>query len=240
MKVLLIEENQQACSWFAAKLSAAGFRLHSSEPVEQSFRSEQARTASATIVDAPSGGLAPNHIVRRARELGHSAPILVISELENWREKVCSLDAGADDFLVKPVRSEEIVARLRALIRRSAGQASGRVINGALKLDLKQNNIWLAGECLDLTRNEYRLLRHFMLSPERSHTAEEIREMIQQPGIETSINAVEVLIARLRRKVGKETIRTIRGIGYRLAPNFGVKALPEQIALSGHCQSKWG
>lgn len=217
MKVLLVEGAREYSDWLATRLSEVGFRPVTVAIAPGLFRTEPCQQVSATIIDADREGLLPSQVVRRAREAGHNVPVLVISGREDWREKVESLDAGADDYLVKPIRSEEIAARLRALIRRSAAQTSDRIEKGRLAIDLKARAAWLEGQGLDLTRNEFRLLRHLLMWPENVHTADDIRGYIQQPSNCNSVNAVEVLVARLRRKIGRETIRTIRGVGYRLS-----------------------
>lgn len=217
MKVLLVEGGYDYTNWLAAKLAESGFRPVPVVLAPGLFRSEPCQQVVATIIDADREGLSPGAVVRRARDAGHDVPVLVISGREDWREKVETLDAGADDYLVKPIRSEEIAARLRALIRRGSAQTRDRIERGPLAIDLKARVAWLEGQGLDLTRNEFRLLRHLLMWPENIHSPDDIRGYIQQPSNCNSLNSVEVLVARLRRKIGRETIRTVRGVGYRLS-----------------------
>ena len=219
MKILLVDGDAHYAQWLAEKLGAAGFRIQVVLPEAGTFASEAARTALATIIDADAGGINAWQAVRRARNAGIDAPILVISGREDWRVKVDCLNAGADDFLVKPVRSEEISARLRAVIRRSAGRCGDRINYGPLAIDLRERVAWLDEQLLDLTRNEFRLVSRMMMWPERVHLSGDILALIRQSeaGVTGSTNAVEVLVTRLRRKIGRDTIRTVRGVGYRLA-----------------------
>lgn len=225
MKVRLVESEMQHSSWLVDKLVQAGFRMEVSRAAEIARGQAIPGGVSATIFDIASAEVMPSTLVRRLRDRGEPSPILVISDADSWRERVQSLDAGADDFLVKPVRSEEVCARLRALVRRSAGQTSDRLISDGLEFSLQHNSATLHGAPLDLTRNELRLLRHLLLWPDRTHTAEEIGAIVQQSGCANSSNAVEVLVARLRKKIGHDRIRTIRRVGYRLErPDDAVQA----------------
>ncbi|MBI1404184.1 MAG: response regulator [Porphyrobacter sp.] len=216
MKVRLVESENQYSSWLVDKLVQAGFRMEVSHAADIARGQTAPGHVSATIFDMRSAGPPPSMLVRRLRDRGEPSPIMVISEADSWRERVDSLDAGADDFIVKPVRSEEVCARLRALVRRTAGQTSDRLSSDGLEFSLRQNIATLHGEPLDLTHNELRLLRHLLLWPDRTHSAEEIGAILHQTHRANSINAVEVMVARLRKKIGHERIRTIRRVGYRL------------------------
>ena len=144
-------------------------------------------------------------------------PLIVLSAAGDWRAKVECLDAGADDYLVKPVRSEEVAARVRAVVRRALGNTTNRFMVGDFVFDLSSKCAWLGERCLDLTSTEFRLLRLFLMRPEDVHSHEEIHEALHRGGSHCSPNAVEVQIARLRRKIGKAMIQTVRGMGYRYA-----------------------
>jgi two-component system OmpR family response regulator len=142
--------------------------------------------------------------------------MIVLSPRSNWRDKVDTLDAGADDYAIKPIHSEEVAARLRAVIRRSSGLASDRVLFGGLDLDLKARCGWFHGRCLNLSRSEFRLLRLLVLADCQPVSREEVVAALGNDGSGMSRNAVEVLISRLRQKLGGELIRTVRGVGYAL------------------------
>ena len=161
---------------------------------------------------------AADHI-RRLRDRGIDHPMLILSDHARWQERVDCLDAGADDYLLKPVRPEEIAARLRAIIRRGAGSARAQLTIGRVSLDLKHRSAYLANHPLALTRHEFRLLQALAMRPGQILQSSELREILYQTGSDRSLNAVEVQIARLRRKIGRDCIRTVRGLGYRLDPD---------------------
>ena len=220
MQILIVAGDDLYAKWLRDRLSIANFSPHVVTADSAEFYVDSTGQILATIVDADHKYRNIAETIRKLRGTGHSAPILVISGREDWREKVESLDAGADDYLVKPVRSEEISARLRAMIRRFVGRSIDRLIHGRLALDLKMKSVWLDDDQLDLTRNEFRLLSRMLLWPERTFTIDDILALLRSPTSTSiqSVNAVEVLINRLRRKVGHQRIRTVRGIGYRLGP----------------------
>ena len=216
MRVILLEAEAGAASWLAERLAEQGFKacqaaLRCPQPGSETFSGD------AAIIDMGASLQPVCDIVRGLRERGLDRPLLVVSGNGNWRDRVDSLDAGADDYLVKPIRAEEVAARLRAVIRRAIGPCCGeRIRAGLFEVDIKARSAWLAGDPLDLTRDEFRLLRLFTMNPGRIHSNEAIRLALYPDGEARSGNAVEVRIARLRRKLGHDRIRTVRGLGYRL------------------------
>ncbi|MGE5722784.1 MAG: winged helix-turn-helix domain-containing protein [Sphingomonadales bacterium] len=226
MQVLLIGTDPGESRILAKRLAPAGFvALHADSP-EQAVRNGFNQRAVAVIVALGLGASNAATIVRSLREAGMDQPLIVLAARGGWREKIECLDCGADDYLLKPVHSEEIAARLRAIIRRSAGSATDRISVGGIDLDLKTRCAWLEGKCLNLTRNEFRLLRLFMLLPGRNLKHSEIQDQLHPGMADRSINALEVQIARLRRKVGRQRILTVRGIGYRFGPEVSFSRLP--------------
>ena len=215
LHIALIECEANASEWLADRLRKHGF-LPKLEPVPGTNLSRgDNKGARAILIDLGPLQVSAANLVRNIRRAGLEQPCLVLSSQDDWREKIECLDAGADDFVVKPVRSEEIAARLRALIRRSTGNATDLIECGNLKLDLRVRCAWLDNECLNLTRNEFRLLSLFLLEPDKVMTHDEIRSQLYPERRDLSPNAIEVQIARLRRKVGRHRIRTIRRLGYR-------------------------
>lgn len=216
MRLLLIECDGQSSGWLGPRLAEGGFDVHkAASPMEALSRGLAERSA-AILVETGERGPEGGPLVEQLRLAGLCQPIVLLSARANWREKVACLDAGADDYIVKPTRSEEVCARLRATIRRAKGSSTDRWRIGDFELDLNARCAWHLGKCLDLTRNEFRLLRFFLLNPDRVIDPVEIRsELYAQSGAVTS-NAIEVQIARMRKKVGRSVIRTVRGLGYRL------------------------
>lgn len=144
------------------------------------------------------------------------APVLVLTARGTWHERVEGIDSGADDYLTKPFRVEELLARLRALIRRSSGQGSAELRCGALALDTRLARVTLDGVPVKLTSHEFRVLSYLMHHRGRVVPQSELTEHIYAQSLDRDSNTVEVFIARLRRKLGASVIETVRGLGYRI------------------------
>jgi two-component system, OmpR family, response regulator len=155
-------------------------------------------------------------LLKRWRDAGVTAPILVLTARGAWHEKVQGIDSGADDYVGKPFRIEEVLARLRALIRRSTGQAASELRCGAVTLDPRTARVTLEGTPVRLTSHEYRVLAYLMHHRGRVVPQAELVEHIYAQDMDRDSNTVEVFIARLRRKLGASMIETIRGLGYRM------------------------
>jgi len=214
VQVVLIERDSTCTGWLADRLGSHGF-IPVLDEAPSGVPSSEACEGSRAIVLDLGAEIAAAGLIDRIRRTGIKQPCLVLAAHDSWRDKIESLDAGADDYVVKPIRSEEIAARLRAVIRRSSGNSTGLIQIGGLKLDLRVRCAWIDGKSLNLTRNEFRLLRLFLLEPENVMTHQEIFRQLYPGRQEPSLNGVEVLIARLRRKIGSDRIKTIRGLGYR-------------------------
>lgn len=215
MHLLLIEDEAGSSGMLADRLMRCGFKPQRVSSAQAAIEAAKEDRAAALVYDQSHNGLPAAIAVRPLRDAGVELPLIVLSPRGDWRDKVESLDAGADDYLVKPIHSEEVAARLRAVIRRTAGLSSDRIRFGNIEVGLKARCAWLEGQCLNLTRSEFALLRQFMLRKDDTLTRDEIGAAVSAH--ETlSPNAVEVLITRLRRKLGPDRIRTVRGIGYRL------------------------
>jgi len=215
LRLLLIETDPTTAGWLGPRLESQGFRPQLARSTDQLLRERLADTAAAIVIELGNEAPEGRRLTTILRSAGVNLPLVIVSARSDWRETVASLDAGADDFVVMPARSEEIAARLRVAIRRSNGQAGDRVRTGDFELDLNARCAWFKGRCLELTRNEFVVLRLLLLNPGTVIGHEQIRAAIS-PGARTiTLNAIEVQIARLRKKVGRESIRTVRGLGYR-------------------------
>ncbi len=229
MQLLLVDPEPLTTGLLSDGLRSSGFRVTSTQFGARLLIGQYAHAA-ALVIDGGPLAQRKLEIIDRLRRAGVKQPMMVLSCAGDWRSKVECLDAGADDYLVWPVRSEEVAARLRALIRRTAGNPTDRIVDGGFELDLKARCAWLNGKCLDLTKTEFRLLRLLVFASGRVVSHQEIRTMLYSECTDVSANAVEVQIARLRRKVGKTRIRTMRGIGYRYVSATG-DAVPETLEL---------
>jgi two-component system, OmpR family, response regulator len=230
MRLLLIENDGDARGWLASRLAGEGFITDCATSIEQALHDQMATHVSAIIVETGSREADVGELVCPFRAAGIEQPLMILAAHGHWRNKVDSLDAGADEYLIKPVRFEELAARLRAIIRRSSGRCHNRIVEGNVELDIRTNTAWLASDTLDLTRSELQLLKLFMLRPDHVLPHQELHDHLYPAAQQRSDNAIEVQIARLRRKIGHEKIRTVRGIGYRYA---AAPAEPQQGGQRG-------
>lgn len=217
MRILIVDFEGDSGLRLAERLGEHGFVAEVARSATEALRRRLPEGTTALVIDLGMGSRAAGtEVVRGLRGAGLDQPILILSAHGSWSERVDTLDAGADDYLVKPVRAEEVAARLRAILRRAAGCASETLCAGDFALDLRNRQVTLCGEPLDLTRNEFRLLRLLLLQPDRTLGNRQIQQMLSTSARTSSLNAVEVHVGRLRKKIGRERIRTIRGVGYRL------------------------
>ncbi len=144
-------------------------------------------------------------------------PVLILTARDRWREKVAGFDAGADDYVAKPFQMEELLARLRALIRRAAGHASPVIECGPLAIDTRASKVTVNGEPVKLTGHEYKLIEYLAHEKGRAVSRTELTEHIYDQDFDRDSNTIEVFVGRLRRKLGSGIILTERGLGYRLA-----------------------
>jgi DNA-binding response OmpR family regulator len=153
-------------------------------------------------------------ILRRWREHGRDFPVLILTARGSWQERVEGIDAGADDYLAKPFQMEELLARLRAMLRRSVGLASPLIEIGPVSLDSRQMRVSVNGASVHLSPQEYRLVSYLMTHADRVVSQLELTEQLYGLDFERDSNAIEVLVGRVRRKLGVELIETRRGFGY--------------------------
>jgi two-component system, OmpR family, response regulator len=215
MRILIVEDEPELARRVNARLSAAGFIVENAHDAETALDIADSDKLGAIVLDLGLPGISGLEFIVKWRQAGRDTPILVLSARNNWEEKVNVLNAGADDYVVKPVRSEELVARLNALVRRAAGQTKNRISAGHVEMDPAARIVWLNGERIDLTQMEYRLLHLFILRAGHILAQSEILDHLYPMADERDLNTIEVHIGRLRRKVGKDAITTVRGLGYR-------------------------
>jgi two-component system OmpR family response regulator len=155
-------------------------------------------------------------VLRRWREAGRAVPVLILTARDNWTEKVAGIDAGADDYMTKPFHMEELLARLRALIRRSVGLADPVLRRGELSLDTRSGKVTQAGVAVALTSHEYRVLEYLMHRCGDVVSRAELIAHVYAQDFDRDSNTVEVFVARLRKKLSADLIETVRGLGYRI------------------------
>lgn len=216
MRILLVEDDPLIARDVAAHLQRAGCVVeHAKDGEDAWFRGAEEEFAAA-VLDLGLPGMDGLTILKRWRKAGRSFPVLILTARGNWEERVEGIDAGADDYLPKPFQMAELLARLRAITRRSQGQASAVLEAGGLKIDTRISQVSVEGLPVDLTPLEYRCLHHLMLHKDRHVSQLELTEQLWAQDFERESNSVEVLIGRLRRKLGREIIVTRRGFGYRI------------------------
>ncbi len=165
------------------------------------------------------------------RKAGKDMPVLILTARDGWTEKVQGFDAGADDYVAKPFHLEEVLARLRALVRRATGHASSEGLCGPVSLDARSGRVTVAGEPIKLTSHEYRLLAYLMHHPGRVVSRGEIVERLYDQDFDRDSNTIEVFIGRLRKKLGVDVLQTVRGLGYMLDAGESGKDLPRRAKM---------
>ena len=216
MKVLVIEDEARLAEQLQAALEEAGYAVDRARDGEQGDYLGQTERYDAVILDLGLPKLDGLTVLGRWREAGISVPVLVLTARGTWHEKVQGIDGGADDYVSKPFRMEELLARLRALIRRASGQLAPELSSGDLRLDPRSLRVTKSGVPVKLTSHEYRVLAYLMHHRGRVIPQTELIEHIYAQSFDRDSNTVEVFIARLRRKLGSEAIETVRGLGYRM------------------------
>ena len=214
MRVLLVEDDRRIASDVGRALKAAGYVVETVSDGEEAWFRGDTEDYGAIILDLGLPGMDGLSVLKRWRAIGRSIPVLILTARGSWAERVDGIDAGADDYLPKPFRMEELLARLRSIIRRSAGHASSVVTSGDLILDERQMKVSVRGVPIALSPLEYRLVAYLLLHRGRVVSQHELDENVYGHGEEHDSNALEVLIGRVRKKLGTELIETRRGFGY--------------------------
>jgi two-component system, OmpR family, response regulator len=215
MRILLVEDDEEIARRLIARLLASGFMVEHAEDGQAALDIASPGQFSAIILDLGLPDINGLELVRQWRASGVSAPILILSARGTWEEKVAALNLGADDYVVKPARAEELAARLHALLRRASGQSNPIISAGNVRIDPTSKEVFLNDNSLSLTQMEYRLLVNFVMRAGHLISQFEILDYLYPMDSERDLNTIEVHIGRLRRKIGKDAITTVRGLGYR-------------------------
>ena len=214
MRILIVEDETKIAELIGQVLETEGFVAEHAGDGETGWFMGSTETYSAIVLDIGLPKMDGLSVLRKWREEGLAVPVLLLSAKSSWNERVEGIDAGADDYLVKPFQIEELIARLRALIRRNSQQKTTILQTGELKLDLRMMRVSLDGKPLNVTPLEFRCLSYLMHNQGRVVSQEELAENIYYRDQEPDSNAVEVLVGRLRRKIGSAHLQTRRGFGY--------------------------
>ncbi len=212
----MVEDEALLSQQLAAALGEAGYAVDCARDGERADFLGQTEQYDAVVLDLGLPKLDGLTVLRRWREAGLAVPVLVLTARGSWHEKVQGIDGGADDYVAKPFRIEEVLARLRALIRRASGQLQPELRCGKVVLDPRLAKVTLDGAPVKLTSHAFRVLSYLMHQRGRVVSQAELTEHIYAQGYDRDSNTVEVFVARLRRKLGASFIETVRGLGYRV------------------------
>jgi DNA-binding response OmpR family regulator len=214
VRILLVEDDEQIRDDVVATLDAAGYIIDTESDGEEAWFLGDTEDYGAAILDLGLPSMDGLSILKRWRENSRNFPVLVLTARGSWSERVEGINAGADDYLPKPFRMEELVARLRAITRRAAGHAAPVIRIGEAELDTRQMQLSVRGVPVSLSPQEYRLVAYLMMNRGRVVPQQELAEHLQRAHFERESNAVEVLVGRVRRKLPVSLIHTKRGFGY--------------------------
>jgi two-component system, OmpR family, response regulator len=215
IRILLVEDNPDLARRLIEGLHAEGFVVDHAPDGEAGHVIGVSESFDAAMLDLGLSGMQGIDVLRRWRASGCEMPVLILTARGSWTEKVDCLNAGADDYITKPTHIQEITARLRALIRRSAGKPSPVLVCRDIELSPAAGTVTVAGNPVELTAQEFRILTYFMHRQGRVISQSQLLDHLYSMDTERDPNTIEVYVGRLRRKLGRESIKTLRGLGYR-------------------------
>tara|TARA_B100000989_G_scaffold253561_1_gene202016 strand:- start:145 stop:807 length:663 start_codon:yes stop_codon:yes gene_type:complete len=217
MRVLLVEDDPNLLKQIKQSLEDNGYTVDVASDGEEGHFLGDTEPYDTVILDLGLPKIDGLTVLEKWRKDNKKFPVLILTARDRWSEKVSGFDSGADDYVTKPFQMEELLARLRALIRRSAGHASSDIECGPLKIDTKSNKVFINGTKLKLTSHEYKIIEYFLHHQDKIITRTELTEHIYDQDFDRDSNTIEVFIGRLRKKLGANLIKTERGYGYRLS-----------------------
>lgn len=223
MRILVVEDEPLLGQQLQALLQQQGYAVDVAGDGRDALFQGQEIPLDLAIVDLGLPQIDGVEVIRQWREAQHTFPILILTARGRWQEKVEGLEAGADDYMVKPFHDEELLARVRALLRRARGQASPVIHSGPITLDMRAQSLSVADQPLELTGYEYRVAEYLILNPDKVISKTELTEHIYDQDFDRDSNVIEVFIGRLRKKLDPDgtlkPIETLRGRGYRWTLN---------------------
>ncbi len=216
MRLLVVEDDSDLNRQIKEALEEAGYVVDVATDGEEGHFLGDTEPYDCVILDIGLPQMDGISVLKRWREDGRSMPVLILTARDRWSDKVAGIDAGADDYVAKPFHIEEILARVRALIRRAAGHATSELRCGPLTVDTKTSKASIDGTTLKLTSHEFRVLSYLMHHQSEVVSRTELTEHLYDQDFDRDSNTVEVFVGRLRKKIGQDLIETVRGLGYRL------------------------
>ncbi|CAM5770171.1 MULTISPECIES: response regulator transcription factor [Bosea] len=222
MRLLVVEDDKDLNRQIVTALENAGYAVDKAFDGEEGLFLGETEPYDAVILDLGLPKVDGVAVLQGWRRAGKTMPVLILTARDRWSDKVGGFDAGADDYVVKPFHVEELLARVRALLRRAAGHATSELVCGPVRLDTRASRVVVDGNPVKLTSHEYRLLSYLMHHQGRVVSRTELVEHLYDQDFDRDSNTIEVFVGRLRKKLGVEIIETVRGLGY-------IAAAPEKV-----------
>ena len=217
MRLLVVEDDQDLNRQIVKALEDAGYAVDRAFDGEEGHFLGETEPYDAVVLDVGLPKMDGITVLERWRRAGRQMPVLILTARDRWSDKVMGFDSGADDYVAKPFHMEEVLARLRALIRRTTGHATNELVCGPVSLDARAGRVVVDGNPVKLTSHEYRLLAYLMHHTGRVVSRTELVEHLYDQDFDRDSNTIEVFVGRLRKKLGVDVIQTVRGMGYVLA-----------------------
>src|SRR5665213_3347299 len=216
MRVLVVEDDVNLNRQLVTALTEAGYAVDSARDGEEGHFLGETEPYDAVVLDLGLPVLDGISVLERWRRAGRMMPVLILTARDRWSDKVQGIDAGADDYVAKPFHIEEVLARVRALVRRASGLASNEIEVGPVRLDSRGSRVTIDGNPVKLTSHEYRVLEYLMHHRDRVVSRTELIEHLYDQDFDRDSNTIEVFVGRLRKKLPVDIIETVRGLGYRV------------------------
>lgn len=217
LRILVVEDDKDLNRQLVRALSDAGYAVDSAADGEEGYYLGDSEPYDLVILDIGLPKMDGLSVLEQWRRSNRNMPVIVLTARDRWSDKVAGMDAGADDYVAKPFHMEELLARVRAQVRRASGHAKNEIECGPIRLDVKSARVTCDGEQIKLTSHEYRLLHYLMHHRGRVVSRTELVEHLYDQDFDRDSNTIEVFIGRLRKKLPGDIIQTVRGLGYRLS-----------------------
>lgn len=216
MRILLVEDDTNLNRQIKDALTEGGYAVDVAFDGEEGHFLGETEPYDAVVLDIGLPQMDGLSVLEEWRRAGKTMPVLLLTARDRWSDKVQGIDAGADDYVAKPFHMEELLARLRALVRRAAGHASNEITAGPVRLDVKAGKVTVDGQAIKLTSHELRLLSYLMHHKGKVVSRTELTEHLYDQDFDRDSNTIEVFVGRLRKKLPEEVIHTVRGLGYQI------------------------
>ena len=216
MRILVVEDDTNLNRQIKDALTEGGYAVDVAFDGEEGHFLGDTEPYDAVVLDIGLPQMDGLSVLEEWRRAGRAMPVLLLTARDRWSDKVQGIDAGADDYVAKPFHMEELLARLRALVRRAAGHASNEITAGPVRLDVKAGKVTVDGQAIKLTSHELRLLSYLMHHKGKVVSRTELTEHLYDQDFDRDSNTIEVFVGRLRKKLPEEVIHTVRGLGYQI------------------------